>query len=237
MSTLSVVIPTKNEEDYLPLLLASIKKQTFQPKEVIVADAHSTDHTSEIAKKAGARVVEGGMPGPGRNRGAKIATGDLLLFLDADVVLRDNEMLEKTLKEFERQGLDIGTPLILPLSQKTIDIFFHKIYNRYVLFLGKHWPHAPGFFILVKRSVHEHIHGFDEQITLAEDHDYAMRAAKIGKFGIMKNIFVPVSVRRFDKDGRLTIAMKYFFGELHLIFLGPIKHNKFKYEFGYKKKP
>ncbi|NBS41768.1 glycosyltransferase family 2 protein, partial [bacterium] len=96
---LTIVIPTKNEEADLPILLESIKKQTLQPKEVIVADANSTDRTREIAAAYGARVVEGGMPGPGRNRGAEAAKTDLILFLDADVELRDSEFLEKSVGE------------------------------------------------------------------------------------------------------------------------------------------
>ena len=84
----SIVVPTKNEEAYLPILLASLRGQTFQDFEIIVADAHSTDRTREIALQAGAKVVDGGMPGPGRNRGAAVAQGEIIFFFDADVILR-----------------------------------------------------------------------------------------------------------------------------------------------------
>ena len=85
MPKLSIVIPVKNEETDLPKLLASIKAQTFTDYEVIVADAHSTDKTVELAQAAGAIVVEGGMPGSGRNRGAEAAsTGDPLAEMDID---------------------------------------------------------------------------------------------------------------------------------------------------------
>ena len=55
------MIPTKNEADELPTLLRSIRRQTTQPREIIVADANSTDGTREIARQFGARVVEGGL--------------------------------------------------------------------------------------------------------------------------------------------------------------------------------
>lgn len=84
---LSIVIPAKNEEIYLPKLLKSIKKQNFCDYEIIVADADSIDRTKEIAQKYRAKVVKGGMPGRGRNAGAKVAKGEVLLFLDADVLL------------------------------------------------------------------------------------------------------------------------------------------------------
>src|SRR5437870_493328 len=84
---ISIIIPSLNEEQSLPLLLQSIKKQTIQPKEIIVADAFSTDKTRSIAKKFNCTVINGGLPGKGRNAGAKVATQDILLFLDADVIL------------------------------------------------------------------------------------------------------------------------------------------------------
>ena len=81
---ISIVIPAYNEERYLPILLDCIKKQTYKNHEIIVADANSTDSTRQIAKKYGCKVVKGGMPGIGRNNGAKAAKGEMLLFLDAD---------------------------------------------------------------------------------------------------------------------------------------------------------
>ena len=87
MPRISVVIPALNEEKFLPVLLESLKNQTFKDYEVIVADAGSKDKTLEIAHSYGARVVPGGMPGPGRNRGAEVATGEFLFFFDSDVLL------------------------------------------------------------------------------------------------------------------------------------------------------
>ena len=86
---LSIIIPTYNEEEYLPVLLESIKKQSFKDYEIIVADANSTDRTREIAESYGCIVVDGGLPAAGRNNGAKVATGEYLLFLDSDLELTD----------------------------------------------------------------------------------------------------------------------------------------------------
>ena len=102
---LSIVIPTYNEEEYLPRLLASIRSQRFEGYEIVVADARSTDRTRQIAERFGARVVEGGMPGPGRNLGAVAAKGDLLLFLDADVILPDTDWLAGKVEQFARPFL------------------------------------------------------------------------------------------------------------------------------------
>ncbi|MBU0614307.1 glycosyltransferase [Patescibacteria group bacterium] len=232
---LSVIIPTKNEEQNLPELLNSIKKQTFKPFEIIVADADSDDDTARIAMENGAKVVKGGMPGVGRNNGAAIATGDLFLFLDADVELRDAKTLENATKEIKSRSLDVATGNVVPLSANAWDIFSHDFYNRYARFWGSVRPHAPGFFIFAKKSLHDKIQGFRSEVTFAEDHDYVSRAAKHGKFGILNTASVYVSIRRMKRDGRLNVAVKYILAELHLIFLGPIKHDRFNYTFGYKK--
>src|SRR6266581_3037530 len=86
---ISVIVPTWNEAKYLPTLLESLKHQTIPPDEVLVADSGSSDETPEVARRAGAIVLEGERrgPGEGRNRGARAATGDVLVFVDADCIL------------------------------------------------------------------------------------------------------------------------------------------------------
>lgn len=233
MPKLSIVIPTLNEEKYLPKLLASIKKQTFRDFEIIIADVKSKDRTREIADEYGAKVVDGGLPSVGRNAGARVACGDILLFLDADVELPDSGFLGRTCREFERRKLDIATVLIEALSAKKIDHLLYEIYNVYVFAVQKIWPHVPGFCIYVRRSLHEKIHGFDETLAFAEDHEYARRASKVGKFGFLRTARVPVSTRRFDKEGRMTIALKYLLGEMYLITKGKVPTGAMEYAFGY----
>jgi glycosyltransferase involved in cell wall biosynthesis len=230
---ISIVIITKNEEHYLPILLRSIKEQTVQPLEVIVADAGSTDKTREIAKSFGCKIVSGGLPSVGRNRGASAAKGEIILFLDADVKLVDKHFLERSGREMKARKLDFASCDVVPLSEKKIDHLFHNFYNVYSRAVLPLHAHAPGFCIFAKKKKHDEINGFDETVPFCEDHDYAVRCRKIGKFGYLNSTFPHVSVRRFERDGRLNIAIKYFFGELHLMFLGPVRHNLFHYEFGH----
>ena len=234
---LSIIIPAYNEEEYLPFLLRSIQGQTYKDYEVIVADAASTDTTREVAASFGARVVAGGKVAVGRNNGAAVAKGENLLFLDADVVLPDPWFLQITIAEFEKRGLGAAACKIDPLSDKKIDKVFHEVFNYFMLVTQATVPHAPGSCIFVKKSVHEKLHGFDPEITLAEDHDYVNRAGKIAKFGVLKTSKIPVSVRRFDRDGRLNIMIKYLLCELHLRTRGKVTSDIFKYTFGYDKKP
>ncbi len=233
---LSIVIPTKNEEEYLPILLRSIRRQTVQPLEIIVADASSNDQTRAIAERYGCRVVDGGMPGPGRNRGAEAARGTYILFLDADVQLLDTHFIEHALKEIASRQLDFATCNVIPISEKKIDHVFHRFYNQYSRLCEWFHAHAPGFCIFARRTLHGRMKGFDETVVFCEDHDYAERCRAHGSFGYLNATSIHVSTRRFERDGRLNIAIKYTLGELHLMTLGPVRHNGFRYEFGYKKK-
>jgi hypothetical protein len=88
---------------------------------------------------------------------------------------------------------------------------------------------------MVRRDIHERIGGFDKEVKLAEDHDYAEQAVKYGKFGLLKSRKIPVSIRRFTKDGHLKIAMKYVFCELHRMTLGSVRSDIFNYKFGFDK--
>lgn len=232
---LTIIIPTKNEEEFLPRLLASIHRQTLQPVEIIVSDAQSTDATRDLARSFHARVVEGGLISFGRNAGAREAKTEFILFLDADVELRDPEFLEKAVGEMLEKKLDLATCDVFPLSDQFIDHFLHKAYNTYARAWGSVYPHAPGFCMLVRRSLHDRIGGFDETVLFCEDHDYARRASETGTFGFLRSTKIPVSIRRLDRDGRMNIAIKYLLAELHLAFLGPIRHNKFRYTFGHAK--
>jgi len=232
---LSIIIPTYNEEEYLPRLLASIRSQRFEGYEIIIADAKSTDRTREIAERFGARVVDGGMPGPGRNLGARAAQGDLLLFLDADVILPEIDWLADKVEQFERRKLDAATCMIKPLDGKLIDALSHNVFNAHMMATQFLMPHAPGFCIFARKDLHERIGGFDASIKLAEDHDYVDRASQVGKFRVMTGSRVRVSVRRFDRDGRFAIYAKYLLAELHILARGQIRHDGFNYTFGHRK--
>jgi len=232
---LSIIIPTLNEEEYLPVLLEGIKKQNFKDYEIIVADAGSGDKTREVAATFGCRLISGGLPAKGRNLGAKAAKGDLFLFLDADVILPEG-FLEKAVKEFNKRNLDVASVLIDPQTQKKmIKFFFDYFYNYPIKKLEKFIPYgAMGY--LTKKNIHQKIRGFDENIKIAEDHDYVRRAAKFGKFGVLKEVKISISLRRFYEDGWLKVILKYIFAELHYHFLGPVTSDIFSYKFGHYKK-
>ncbi len=228
--TLTVVIPALNEAQRLPRLLELLAAQTTPPDAVVVADAHSTDGTRAIAETAGALVVDGGMPGMGRNAGAAVATTDLILFLDAD-----NEpafdWIECAVAEFEERRLCVAAGQIEPVERDPGNLFACEAVNLYLLLMQYVQPHAPGFCILVRRDVHERIGGFDETVVLAEDHEYVQRAAQEGKFRILRSAPMATSMRRIEKEGLVELAFKYLYTEVHVIAGVPVREVPFEYEF------
>jgi len=228
--TLSIIIPTLNEEKYLPQLLKSIKKQDFKDYEVIVADYNSKDNTRAIAKKFGCKITKGGRPAAGRNNGAKIAGGDNLLFLDGDVILPKN-FLRNMLSKFREKNLDVATCFVVPDSKNIIDHFNFFFANIFIWIVQFFNPHAPGFCLLVKKKVHDRVKGFDETIFIAEDHDYVKRICKFGKFKILC-CWVKFSTRRFEKEGRLKLVLKYLYFSLYRMLKGEVKKEIIKYDFG-----
>ncbi len=205
----SIIIPTYNEEDYLPVILDSIKEQDFNDYEVIVADANSTDRTREIAEKYGCTVVDGGLPAVGRNNGAKVAKGELLLFLDSDLQLTE-DYLAKVLYEFRMEDLGIAITQMLPMSNKIEDKLYHDFANYFMIGVENIKPHGAGCYgIIAKRELHEKCGGFDESLTFGEDTDYIERLAKVEPFRVLRNAKIGVSTRRLEEEGITTLIQQY----------------------------
>lgn len=108
--TISVIIPARNEERNLPHLLESLKKQTIPLHEVIVVDDHSRDRTRSIAESYGVKVLTSPeLPAGWTGKswalwnGYRESSGELLIFLDADVRLSENA-IESLVQEQQRQG-------------------------------------------------------------------------------------------------------------------------------------
>ena len=234
---LSIIIPTLNDEEYLPLLLETIEKQGLDGKcEIVITDSGSQDKTIQIAKNYGCKVVSGGLPAKGRNQGAKAATGDLLLFLDAEALLPEN-FLAKLLVEFEERSLDIASCRLEPIEEKWMPrfiyskFFYNLLYNWPVQLLENAFPYA-SCLILVKKEIHAKLKGFDEKIKIAEDHDYARRAARVGKFGFLRSSILPLFMRRCRVEGIINTNLKYIVCNLFNVSLGEVKSDIFRYDFG-----
>ena len=110
--SLSIIIPAKNEEKSLPILLASIRDQSLTVDEIIVVVDESEDRTKEIAEQEGVRTIQS-EPLPkgwvGKTwacyQGALAARGEILMFLDADTVI-EKDGLKKIVETYmKRDGV------------------------------------------------------------------------------------------------------------------------------------
>lgn len=238
---LTIVIPTLNEEKFIGGLLSSIKSQNFRDYEIILADAGSTDKTIEIAKSFGCRIVKGGLPAKGRNEGAKAARGNLLLFLDADTELQ-KEFLKKAFHEFYDRKLDIASCRLLPLesvrgSRESLIKVSFELADYLMVAFEKLAPFGVGSMILVKPELHKKAGGFDENVRFGEDTIYIRKAAKLGKFGVLKSVKIHWSIRRFEKENWLKPIFLYILGwfliGIDTKALDIFKKGFFEYKFGH----
>jgi glycosyltransferase involved in cell wall biosynthesis len=226
---ISIVIPTYNEEKHLLFLLDSLKKQTFLDYEIIVADNYSKDKTKKIAEKFNCKVVKGSFPGKARNKGARAANYENLIFIDADIILHDKNFLKIFLERSAKY--DLTTCKILPLSNN----IFHKLYY-FVKNYGNRYSkkkHVSGQFLFIRKKVFDNIDGYDETLMLGEEHDLAQRANEQGaKIGFFMDLYVMNSVRRIKKEGIFRLAFKSLYSEFYRSFIGKIRKKIIKYEFG-----
>jgi glycosyltransferase involved in cell wall biosynthesis len=230
---LSIVIPTLNEEKYLPKLLSDIKAQKAINYEIIISDGDSKDKTIAIAKEFGCQTIvdKERSPARQRNNGAKIAKGDTILFLDADTELTNN-FLFNSYNEFKERSLNSAGFYLIFNSRFFIYRFFEFFY-RSACFLGQYFfPASVGVGIMVKSDNHRKVKGFDESIFIGEDYDYIKRLSKIGRYRMIRSTKLYFSVRRLEKEGVLRVLWKWFQGTLHFIIKGPIKKKIVDYKFG-----
>ncbi|MFA5431403.1 MAG: glycosyltransferase [Candidatus Paceibacterota bacterium] len=230
---LSIIIPTLNEEKNIKTLLAAIKKGGFDDYEVIIADAGSKDKTIEIARENNCIITKGGLPAKGRNCGAKVAKGDIILFVDADIKFSPKNFLKLAVDCFIKNDLSVTSFHILPqknnvyMNPFTMNLF----YNYPQILLKKVFPMG-AMAIMVKKTIFNKVKGFDESITLAEDHYFVQQAEKLGKFDIIKGVNIYMPLRRFETDGYLTTGFKYLRCALNMGLLGK-PERKIKYDFGH----
>ena len=230
---LSIIIPTLNEEKYLPRLLESIKRQKFSDYEIIVSDGNSEDRTVEIAQANGCRTTSDSRRHPSyqRNNGARIARGDILLFLDADSTLGDN-FLEKVVSEFNIRQLGVSGFYLKFGSNKTSYWLCALGYNTFCFVRQYISPVAVGAGIVIKREHHEQINGFDETLYVAEDYDYCARASRVGRFRILRSQKLTYSVRRMKREGSWRALLKWLAMGRYTLFNIPIRKKIIDYKMG-----
>ena len=239
---LSIIIPTLNEEKYVPHLLASISQQHFQGKlEVILVDGHSTDNTKKVANTFRNKIknlsIISSKRGVSRQRntGARNATYKYYLFLDADTILPDNflEKLAKKIDQKEKQF--VGLPLILPYQGTFVDYAMVTIAYNFFILVGKFKPLVAGMCLITTKDNHKKIKGFNEKIIYGEDMDYGLRSVASGaQYHLYARLHLFASARRGRKMGRRNLGRIWLSWYLQLIRKGSIANQSVNdYPYGY----
>jgi glycosyltransferase involved in cell wall biosynthesis len=209
-TTVSVVIPALNEERLLGGLLSDLASQSRLPDEVLVVDAGSVDGTVSVAERFPfVRVVRSTPPvAVGRNAGGRLARGDVIVFLDADVRLPE-AFLAGFLAGFERGGYDVACPLYYPHDSTRAVERFHDLFNLVMRATQNLSPSGAGACLAVRGSLFRESAGFDPSYKF-DDIELIRRLAKGRRFGIVEEK-VLVSDRRFREQGFARLMAQYAF--------------------------
>jgi 4,4'-diaponeurosporenoate glycosyltransferase len=161
-ATLSIIIPARNEEHNIPTLLRSITTQSVQPREIIVVDDGSTDRTVELARQLGAKeIASQPLPDGWRGKtwachqGAEAATGDLLMFLDADTWFEPGG-LARVLSGYSGGAFSVGPYHAVRKPYENLSLFFNLNMNVGTVPRGLF-----GQMLLVERESYRRVSGHE----------------------------------------------------------------------------
>ncbi|MFC3851967.1 glycosyltransferase family 2 protein [Salinispirillum marinum] len=179
----SVVIPALNEVTQLPDTLRAVARE-LPDAAVVVADNGSTDGTQDIARAMGATVLD--LPGLTiaalRNRGAAAVASDVLVFIDADVLLGEGwgQPFQHTTLSLQAEPMQVTGSRCLPEdTQSYVGRYWYPLLNR-----AAQVNYINSGHLIVPRTLFDQISGFAEHLKTGEDHDFCQRAIAVG--GVLK---------------------------------------------------
>lgn len=197
---ITIVIPCKNELDIISKTLDLLNYQkNIKNVDVIVCDS-SDDETPKLLKKRKSDnfnliLTQGGYPSEARNIGAKLAKTPYILFLDADIFLLDETILDDCLKNMIKNKFELST-IKFESDNKTHNFKF-KTFTKIQKIISLFSPFALGGFMLIKTKKFNELGGFDVKAKVAEDY-LLSRQIKPCKFNIF-NKTAHTTPRRYQK--------------------------------------
>lgn len=219
----SVIVPTWNEEKYLPRCLVSLANQKRgESFEIIVVDGGSTDRTVELAEKyAGKVLVRPGMPvGAARNTGAQNSQEEILAFIDADTVASPNWVVAITDSFRNDPGAVAATGPTYPCEGSRLDNLAYHVATGWAqrLSLKVGFPHVAGFNCAYRRSAFWSAGGFEECRELSEDLTLSLRIRHEGRVAFNPEMVAYTSLRRIRHFGYGYLTMYYAINDMALVF-------------------
>jgi len=208
---LSFVIPTLNEENHIRDCINSIKLQDPNA-EIIIADGKSKDNTIKVARSLGAKVVVEEPTGAGsaRNAGARIATGDVLCFIDADTLLKKN-WVGRVNNIFSDERVVAASGPIFPRDGGVIDRILYGMAMRILPLttLPFNFYQFQGPNMAFRKSAFDSMNGFKEKLQALEDNEIGNRAREYGKVVWDDKLRVAADTRRFKRNGYVGMGLVY----------------------------
>jgi glycosyltransferase involved in cell wall biosynthesis len=204
---ITIVVPCKNEENYIAHLLTHLRNQMIGSTRIIIADC-STDNTRRVIQATkgdlNVEIIDGGPVSFAKNNGARLVTTPYILFIDADVRFFKDTVIRDSVTEIESKNLDlIGLNIKCYDHDKRAVIGF-AVFNGINRVLKHFSPFAVGAFMLTRRDRFEEFGGFPEKMSTSEDY-FLSRKYSPKKFSIVKHYFGQDS-RRFKKMGYFGMA-------------------------------
>ncbi len=217
----SIIIPTLNEEKLLPNLLKQLSDLNIKKKydyEVIVSDGGSNDHTVDIALEF-ADTVKVHLDNckqniaSGRNYGASFAQGEVLIFINGDILIPHLEDFFNFInnKFFSSNYLAMTCKVkVFPEEEILSDKIFHFIYNSYFRLLNNIGVGmGRGECQIIRKNVFQNVNGYNEKLAAGEDFDIFRNIRKLGKVLYTMDICVYESPRRFRKLGYKNVTLSW----------------------------
>jgi glycosyltransferase involved in cell wall biosynthesis len=204
---ITIVVPCKNEQDYIAHLLLHLRQQMIGSTRIIIADC-STDNTRAVIQamkgKLNVEVIDGGPVSIAKNNGARLVTTPYILFIDADVRFFNDMVIRDAVAEMDAKNLDlIGLNIKCYDNDARAKVGF-AVFNGINRVLKHFSPFAVGAFMLTRRDRFEEFGGFPEQMSTSEDY-FLSRKYSTKKFRIIGHYFGQDS-RRFKKMGYLGMT-------------------------------
>ena len=204
---ITIVVPCKNEENYIAHLLMHLRQQSIGNTRIIIADC-STDSTREVIQimkgELNVEVIDGGPVSIAKNSGAKLATTPYILFIDSDVRFFSDTVILDTVNELEYNNLDlIGLYAKCYDDDLTAQIGF-MLFNAVNNILKYKVPFAVGAYMLTRRNKFEEFGGFPAKFGTSEDF-FLSKMYDVKKFKLVNHYFGQDS-RRFKKMGYFGMA-------------------------------
>jgi glycosyltransferase involved in cell wall biosynthesis len=218
---ISVIVCAHNEAFYLPACLHSLLAQSRVPDEIIVINNASTDTTGEVARAiAGVGVLDEPRKGltVARESGRLIATGDLLVYVDADCrapltwlerverrFLRDRELIALS-APYRFYDWDWWGRLLIRAYDVTLAPLT-QVLVKHLLGIGTIFY---GGNFAVRREALDQIGGFDTSIEFhGEDTNVGRRLHAVGKVTLVQDCYLYTSARRYRAMGKRAVIQLY----------------------------